>query len=328
MSPAPAPEKDVEKKFLCPPPVATHEEVINQPELFFDTLKSLHSFLGTKFMVPVIGRKEVDLHALYIEVTGRGGYDKVVLEKKWKEISTIFNFSPTATSASFVLKKHYLNLLYQYEQVYYFHSLAPVSPAPSARAALPLGRYVCGPDVADHEDCSSKSAHDSPDGVSGSMSIPVVGTIDGKFDCGYLVTVKLGTDVLRGVLYRPDGPPVPSTSGEDLSMAIVPYEPSCSRSTGKKRRRRKRKRWGGDPSHPKPNRSGYNFFFAEKHSTLKSLYPNREREFTKMIGESWNNLTPEERLVYQNIGLRDKERYKRELKEYNERLAALKNKDN
>jgi len=31
-------------------------------------------------------------------------------------------------------------------------------------AAQPLGRYVGGSDVADHEDCSSKSAQDSPDG--------------------------------------------------------------------------------------------------------------------------------------------------------------------
>lgn len=30
---------------------------------------------------------------------------------------------------------------------------------------------------------------------------------------------------------------------------------------------------------------------------LKSLYPNREREFTKMIGESWNSLSPEEKVV-------------------------------
>ncbi|CAN0847803.1 High mobility group B protein 9 [Linum grandiflorum] len=53
------------------------------------------------------------------------------------------------------------------------------------------------------------------------------------------------------------------------------------------------------------------------------MYPNREREFTKMIGHSWTNLTPEERSVYQNIGLQDKERYKRELKEYKEKLKGV-----
>ncbi|KAL2346204.1 hypothetical protein Fmac_000204 [Flemingia macrophylla] len=140
------------------------------------------------------------------------------------------------------------------------------------------------------------------------------GIIEGKFDCGYLVSVKLGSEVFRGVLYHPDQlvppPSIPKHEG-----VIVPFNCKSHRSG---RRRRNKRRW--DPNYPKPNRSGYNFFFAEKHYSLKSLYPNREREFTKMIGQSWNSLSPEERMVYQNIGLRDKERYKRELTEYKEKM--------
>ncbi|TQE07525.1 hypothetical protein C1H46_006845 [Malus baccata] len=148
------------------------------------------------------------------------------------------------------------------------------------------------------------------------------GTIDGKFNCGYLVTVKLGSEILSGVLYHSNqqtiaGPPNPTPSPEPVN-AIVPYTSTRSgRDAGSSRKRSRRRT---DPNHPKPNRSGYNFFFAETHFKLKSLYPNREREFTKMIGESWNKLPAEERLVYQNIGLQDKARYKRELKEYKESL--------
>ncbi|XP_021737119.1 high mobility group B protein 9-like isoform X2 [Chenopodium quinoa] len=281
------------ENYNYPSPLATHEEVISQPQLFFDTLKSLHSMLGTKFTVPVIGRRELDLHVLYVEVTKRGGYIKVVSEKKWREISSVFKFSVTATSASSVLKKHYLGLLYQYEQLYFFNVQSPVSSTP-------------------------------PD--SSPLSIPAVGTIHGKFDCGYLVSVRLGQELLSGVIYHPVDKQCPSSSpADDLSMAIIPYDPNKQPRQVPGKRRRKRKRWGGDPSHPKPNRSGYNFYFSEKHSVLKSLYPNsREREFTKMIGESWNNLNSEERKVYQNIGERDKERYKRELQEYNAKLAAMK----
>ncbi|KAL9271693.1 High mobility group B protein 9-like protein, partial [Drosera capensis] len=94
--------------------------------------------------------------------------------------------------------------------------------------------------------------------------------------------------------------------------AIIPYDPNPHQPG---RRRKRRRWWGGDPTHPKPNRSGYSFFFAEKHSMVKSLYPNK-RGFTKMVGNSWNNLSPEERMVYQKIGLEDKGRYKRELDEY------------
>lgn len=323
---SPASEKE---KYDYTSPLATHEEVVNQPELFFKTLKLFHSMLGTKFMVPVIGRKELDLHILYVEVTKRGGYDKVVSEKKWREISSIFNFSATTTSASFVLKKHYLSLLYQYEQVYFFNLQGPVFATPLS-GPCPSGLNVGGTDVNYHEKYAPKRVKASPDGVSVPLSIPVVGTIHGKFDCGYLVSVKLGEELLSGVIYHPvDRPQATSSTAEDLSMAIVPYDPNQPRRPSG-RRRRKRKRWGGDPSHPKPNRSGYNFFFAEKHAVLKSLYPNsRERAFTKMIGELWNNLSSEERIVYQNIGLRDKERYRKELQEYNMKLAATKgNMDN
>ena len=128
----------------------------------------------------------------------------------------------------------------------------------------------------------------------GTSCFPVLGTIDGKFDCGYLISVRLGSEVLSGVLYYPEQPDS-SASTPEYNNALVPYKQV--RKPHNSGRRRRRSRRAGDPSYPKPNRSGYNFFFAEKHYKLKSLYPNREREFTKMIGESWNSLSPEERMV-------------------------------
>ncbi|XP_050128881.1 high mobility group B protein 9-like isoform X2 [Malus sylvestris] len=300
-----------------PAPLATHGEVVKNAVVFWDTLRRFHFMINTtKFMVPVIGGKELDLHILYVEVTRRGGFEKVVAEKKWREVGGIFMFSPTTTSASFVLRKHYSTLLYHYEQVHFFRTQGPLStPTPSEKPELALVEY-------------------SPKGKGAKGRKPIngcpllvteegTGTIDGKFDCGYLVTVKFGSETLSGVLYHPNqqtlaASPNPTPSPEPVN-AIVPYTPQRSvRVAGSRRRRRSRRRT--DPNYPKPNRSGYNFFFAETHFKLKSLYPNREREFTKMIGESWNKLPAEERLVYQNIGLQDKERYKRELKEYKENL--------
>lgn len=202
------------------------------------------------------------------------------------------------------------------------------------------------------------------------------GTIDGKFDCGYLVSVKVGSEILNGVLYYPDQA-ASSIATNQSCTTLIPFNPKPLNSGRRNRRRRRR---GGDPSRPKPNRSGYNFFFAEKHSALKSMYPDREREFTKMIGESWTNLGQEERMVseevcifwffhmtwyivigfamsnlwnrihelvqenqtfeswllmggyfawqvYQSIGLKDKERYQRELKEYKERTNPRQQKE-
>ncbi|KAF3446849.1 hypothetical protein FNV43_RR12029 [Rhamnella rubrinervis] len=269
---------------------------------------ALPFLMNTKFMIPVIGGKELDLHILYVEVTRRGGFEKVVAEKKWREVGTIFMFSPTTTSASFVLRKHYSCLLYHYEQVHFFKIQGSLC-TPTA-AFSPVSNRSCEPELALVQ-YSPKAIKDYRDPLTG------IGTIDGKFDCGYLVSVKLGSEILSGVLYHPEEAAGTSIPSPQCSNAIVPYTGIPHRNS---RRRRRRNRRRGDPNYPKPNRSGYNFFFAEKHYKLKSLFPNREREFTKMIGESWSSLSPEERMVYQNIGLKDKERYKRELKEYKERI--------
>ncbi|RYR09520.1 hypothetical protein Ahy_B05g077876 isoform D [Arachis hypogaea] len=45
---------------------------------------------------------------------------------KWREVGTVFRFSATTTSASFVLRKHYCNLLYHYEQVHFFNVKGPL----------------------------------------------------------------------------------------------------------------------------------------------------------------------------------------------------------
>ncbi|GLJ21566.1 hypothetical protein SUGI_0400000 [Cryptomeria japonica] len=73
----------------------------------------------------------------------------------------------------------------------------------------------------------------------------------------------------------------------DVALGVCP----------RRHRRRKDEIKKRDHDHPKPNRSGYNFFFAEKHTKLKALHPDKDREISKMIGDSWNNLHEEEKSV-------------------------------
>ncbi|GER37399.1 high mobility group family [Striga asiatica] len=49
----------------------------------------------------------------------------VVRDKKWREISAVFDFCRTTRSASYALRKHYSTLLQHYELVYFFKLLAP-----------------------------------------------------------------------------------------------------------------------------------------------------------------------------------------------------------
>lgn len=49
---------------------------------------------------------------------------QIVKDRRWKEVTAVFNFPSTATNASFVLRKYYNSLLLHYEQIYYFKAQA------------------------------------------------------------------------------------------------------------------------------------------------------------------------------------------------------------
>lgn len=111
----------------------------------------------------------------------------------------------------------------------------------------------------------------------------VTGAIDGKFDNGYLVTVQLGCDDLKGVLYH---------------IPLEVTQSSCSLEMQSRRNRKRSRLASRDPSRPKSNRSGYNFFFAEHYGRLKPMYCGQEKAISKKIGLLWNNLTEAEKQVF------------------------------
>ena len=130
------------------------------------------------------------------------------------------------------------------------------------------------------------------DPASSSDSVDVDVIIDGKFEHGYIVTVIMGSKSTKAILYN--------CTEEPALPTLVP--PVASNSTdlkgGRRLRRRRRKKLSTtDPRHPKPNRSGYNFFFQDQHRILKPQYPGQDRLISKMIGERWNNLGPEDKAV-------------------------------
>ena len=130
-----------------------------------------------------------------------------------------------------------------------------------------------------------------------SANSSVTGVIDGKFESGYLVTVTVGSEKLKGVLYQA---PPQNQSLQLPQPRSVPANNSGNTQAvpGTRRRRRKKSEIKRrDPAHPKPNRSGYNFFFAEQHARLKPLYPGKDREISRMIGELWNKINDSQKVV-------------------------------
>lgn len=172
--------------------------------------------------------------------------------------------------------------------------------------------------------------------------------VDGKFEHGYIVTVIMGSKSTKAILYNCAEEPALPTLEPPVASNITDLK------GGRRRRRRRKKLSTTDPRHPKPNRSGYNFFFQDQHRMLKPQYPGQDRLISKMIGERWNNLSPEDKAVrvdkfliftmldvqllaklytcvlydlpifqvYQERGVQDKERYRTQLAAYKEEMKT------
>ncbi|GLT68627.1 hypothetical protein SLA2020_408380 [Shorea laevis] len=317
-----------------PAPLARYEDVVASPNLFMSTLENLHAAMSTKFMIPIIGGKELDLHRLFVEVTSRGGLEKVVKERRWKEVTSVFNFPSTATNASFVLRKYYGSLLHHYEQLYFFKACGwtttstdsfhgpSITMVPTQGATQPsIETHAASVQHPRADVAQSASVSDALSFIGQHAGSPVIGVIDGKFESGYLVTVTIGSERLKGVLYE-----VPQSIAPQMPQQynVLGKRENIYPATGGKRRRRRKKSEikRRDPAHPKPNRSGYNFFFAEQHAILKPLHPGKDREISRMIGEMWNKLKESAKAVYQEKALKDKERYRLEMEGYRERLRT------
>ncbi|KAK9062540.1 hypothetical protein SSX86_019727 [Deinandra increscens subsp. villosa] len=318
------------QNYIYPPPIARYEDVIASPGLFMDTLGKFHAAMGTKFKIPVVGGSDLDLHRLFMEVTLRGGIRKVLEEKKWREVTNSFNFPPSATNASFILRKYYMSIVHHFEQVYYFKAKewtpVPTDAWQSTKTTLTSTSGMNQPVLASHEiqDAPVKrqrmttEEQSFPRGsLESSIGLPVTGVLDGKFESGYLCTVRIGGEQLQGVLYQTvqtllyDAPKYEGQVSADATQGLTAVR--CRRRRRKKSEMRKR-----DPAQPKPNRSGYNFFFAEHHARLKLLQTGKDRGISRMVGEAWNKLTESEKEVYQEKAVKDKERYRSEMENYRE----------
>ncbi|XP_059277360.1 high mobility group B protein 10-like isoform X1 [Lycium ferocissimum] len=284
-----------------PKPEAEYQEILQNSQLFWNKLQQFSASLSSNFQIPLVAGTPLDLHRLFIEVTSRGGIEKVIRDRKWGEVKGIFRFPSSVTNASFVLRKYYLSMLYHFEQVYYFRK-----EEPSVSAA---GCFVSFSDPTDRNVSDSAAENDSAATDQCSVSYnpeagnSLVGTIDAKFDYGYVITVKLGSENLNGVLYHTTALP---QQFQKINTSAMPSQ----------RIRKRRQLALKDPSRPKTNRSGYNFFFAEHYARLKPSYQGQERAISKRIGLLWSRLTEAEKQVYQEKGVRDKERYRAEMLEY------------
>ncbi|XP_019090116.1 PREDICTED: putative high mobility group B protein 11 [Camelina sativa] len=151
---------------------------------FWDTLRDFLESSGQHFKTPLMDGNSLDLHRLFIEVTLRGGLQQVIKDRRCTEVIGLFNFKTVVKNAASVLRANYERTLLEFEHVYFFRAPRSTFKGIEKAPKRPVRR-------------SANRGMDPQELKPGSK---VTGIIDGKFESGYLVTMKKGSVVFKGVL--------------------------------------------------------------------------------------------------------------------------------
>jgi len=77
------------------------------------------------------------------------------------------------------------------------------------------------------------------------------------------------------------------------------------------------------PYPPKKYKNEYMFFCQDKRESVRKKYPNRDgKELVRILSKMWNQMTDMQKMPYQNKVLKDKDRYHREMEEYNKKQVV------
>lgn len=112
---------------------------------FMKDLKDFHEKKGTVLQSePILGGKKLDLLRIYKTVMEAGGYEKVTLNRGWKQVGDPFHFPATCTNSAYILKSVYTKFLLGWEEEHYWkRSWNPppelLSTHQKALSPVPLG---------------------------------------------------------------------------------------------------------------------------------------------------------------------------------------------
>ena len=83
---------------------------------------------------------------LLFQLRGRHWNLQVIRDRRWNEVARALNFPVSIINPSFVLRKHYIDLLYHFEKIYCFKGHGQLPYPPGMEICLPqchwhLARY-------------------------------------------------------------------------------------------------------------------------------------------------------------------------------------------
>jgi len=106
---------------------------------------------------------------------------------------------------------------------------------------------------------------------------------------------------------------------------MADYSPPSSdedEDAGKKKRKKKKQK---DPNQPKRNMSSYFHFCSEHRPSAKDDNPGASvGDLAKILSDKWKELTNKQKVKYEELARKDKERYLKEMDVYNSKNPSKK----
>jgi hypothetical protein len=132
---------------------------------------------------------------------------------------------------------------------------------------------------------------------------------------------NLSSNFAKMLLKGDNGYPclVKRTDDDTESYKLTPeWRKEWTKKYGKKHPKRIRKK-DKDPNHPKHPKNGYLFYSQEVRKRRQDQNPDKGfKEITTLVADEWRNLTAAKKKKYLDMAKKDRERYQREMKDYND----------
>lgn len=250
---------------------------------------------------------------------------QVIKEKRLKEVANAFNLPVTCTSGSFTLRKIYIKLLHDFEQVYFFGTRGKPVPPPSPavggtrKADMDMSE-LSGGGLGSSAAATQTTRRSVPPDVRGIVGSMVSGEVVSCIDVGYVVTVNVDGQRYKGIMYEPVSASAKHKQAMGLAHRSTVGDDSIKVSKRiMKRRRAKLLRSQGVP---KQNKTAFNYFSSDVRPQARiACGPDvPESDVSKKIGEMWAACQPEQKAPYLAQADEDRQRYNSELAVYYEKL--------
>ena len=150
-----------------------------------------------------------------------------------------------------------------------------------------------------------------PQEIKALIGTACAGTVDSKFEFGYVVTVNVGGQALKGIMYEP-------LSITKKGKRGLKGEGGVSKRIMKRRRQKLLRQQGV----PKQNKTAFNYFSLDVRPRAREMCGSNvpESEVSKKIGEMWSQCPPNERAPYLAQAEQDRQRYNAEMLIYHENV--------